>query len=254
MPKISVVIITLNEEHNIGRCIDSVKDVADEVLVVDSFSTDRTKEIVESKGGRFIQHKFEDYVKQHIYADKLATYDHLLMLDADEALTEELASSIKIVKKYWKNDGYFMNRMTSYCGTWIKHSGWYPDKKLRLYDRRKGQWIGKKLHEKFLLVEKSTTGHLKGDMLHYSFYTIEDHILQANKFSSMAASVLIEKGKKIPRYYLIVKPAAKFFRNYFVKLGFLDGIYGFIVCRIAATETFFKYLKAYHQQKSKSEN
>jgi len=251
MPKISVVVITLNEEKNIGRCLDSVKEIADEILVVDSFSNDSTREIVESKGGRFIQHTFEDYVKQHIYADSIATYDHILMLDADEALSEELVQSIKVVKKYWKNDGYFMNRMTNYCGKWIKHSGWYPDKKLRLYDRRKGQWIGKKLHEKFLLVEQSTTGHLKGDIQHYSFYTIEDHILQANNFSTMAASVLIEKGKKIPRYYLIMKPAVRFYRNYFLKLGFLDGVYGYIVCRITATEVYFKYLKAYHGLKSR---
>lgn len=253
MPKLSVVIITLNEEKNLGRCLESIQEVADEILVVDSFSTDKTQEIAERNGARFIQHKFEDYVKQHIYADTIATHDHILMLDADEALTKELIASIKVAKKYWKNDGYFMNRMTNYCGHWIKHSGWYPDKKLRLYDRRKGQWVGEKLHEKFRLVEQSTTGHLKGDIQHYSFYTIEDHILQSNKFSNMAASVLIEKGKRIPSYYLVMKPAVRFFRNYFLKLGFLDGIYGFIVCRITAIDVYFKYLKAYHGLKIRKE-
>lgn len=250
MPKLSVVIITLNEERNIGRCIQSANAVADEILVVDSFSTDRTEEIVKKHGARFIQHKFQDYMDQHQFADENANYDHILTLDADEELSDELIRSIEVVKKYWKCDAYFLNRMTNYCGKWIRHSGWYPDKKLRLYDRKKGKWIGKKVHERFTLVEGSTTGHLNGDIKHYSFYTIEDHILQANKFSSLGADALVEKGKIIPRYYLVMKPMMKFFRNYFIKLGFLDGVYGFIVCRITATETYYKYVKAYHQQHS----
>lgn len=201
MPKLSVVIITLNEEKNIGRCMDSVKSIADEIVVVDSFSTDRTEEIVKSFGARFIQHHFLDYMDQHQFADQSATYDHILTLDADEELSEELISSIHIAKKYWKCDAYFLNRMTNYCGRWIKHSGWYPDKKLRLYDRKKGKWIGRKVHERFTLIEGATTGHLKGDLKHYSFYTIEDHILQANKFSTLSAEALVERGKTIPKYY-----------------------------------------------------
>jgi glycosyltransferase involved in cell wall biosynthesis len=248
MPKISVVVITLNEERNIGRCLESVKNIADEIVVVDSFSTDKTEEISRSYGAVFIRNEFVDYVKQHTFADAQATYDHIVCLDADEALSEELAQSIQIAKKYWKNDGYFMNRLTNYCGKWIRYSGWYPDKKLRLYDRRKGKWIGRKLHERFILTTGSTAGHLKGDLLHYSFYSIESHLKQADKFSTMSAEALLEGGKRIPAYYLYMKPAAKFFRNYFLKMGFLDGIYGYIICRIAATETFWKYLKAYQRQ------
>ncbi len=250
MPKLSVVIITLNEERNIGRCIESALPVADEILVVDSFSTDRTEEIVRSYGARFIQHEFVDYMDQHEFADRNATHDHILTLDADEELSGQLVSSIQTVKKYWKCDAYFLNRMTNYCGKWIKHSGWYPDKKLRLYDRNKGKWVGRKVHERFTLIEGATTGHLKGDLLHYSFYTIEDHILQANKFSTLSAQALAEQGKRIPKYFLIMKPAMKFFRNYVLKLGFMDGIYGFIICRITAMETFQKYVKAYHHQRS----
>lgn len=254
MPKLSVVIITLNEERNIGRCIKSAKAIADEILVVDSFSTDRTEEIVQEHGARFVQHKFVDYMDQHQFADEHATHDHILTLDADEELSEELIQSIQVVKKYWKCDAYFLNRMTNYCGKWIKHSGWYPDKKLRLYDRKKGKWIGKKVHERFTLIEGATTGHINGDIKHYSFYTIEEHILQANKFSSLAADALVEKGKKIPRYYMFMKPLMKFIRNYFLKLGFLDGIYGYTVCKITATETFYKYMKAYHLQQSTGKN
>ncbi|MCB2221460.1 MAG: glycosyltransferase family 2 protein [Bacteroidetes bacterium] len=250
MPSLSVVIITLNEEKNLARCIDSVQEVADEIVIIDSFSTDRTEQIAREKGARFIQHAFEDYVQQHSFADGQATYDHILSLDADEALSSDLAQSIKVAKKYWKSDGYFMNRKTNYCGKWINHSGWYPDKKLRIYDRRKGKWVGQKLHERFTLVTGSTTSHLKGDILHYSYYSIEGHVLQANKFSTMAAAVLIESGTKIPKHYLVIKPLAKFIRNYILKLGFLDGIYGFIICRITATETFYKYVKAYQHIRS----
>jgi glycosyltransferase involved in cell wall biosynthesis len=250
MPSLSVVIITLNEERNLARCIDSVQEVADEIVIVDSFSTDQTELIARKKGARFIQHGFEDYVQQHTFADSQASYDHILSLDADEALSMDLVKSIKVAKKYWKSDGYFMNRKTNYCGKWIHHSGWYPDKKLRIYDRRKGKWVGQKLHERFTLVTGSTTSHLKGDILHYSYYTIEGHILQANKFSTMAAAALIESGAKIPKHYLVMKPLAKFIRNYLLKLGFLDGIYGFIICRITATETFYKYVKAYQHIRS----
>lgn len=250
MPKLSVVIITLNEEKNIGRCLESVKTIADEILVVDSFSTDGTEKIVSKYNARFVQHAFVDYMDQHQFADQTASFDHILTLDADEELSDELIRSIQVVKKYWKCDAYFLNRMTNYCGKWIRHSGWYPDKKLRLYDRKKGKWIGRKVHERFTLIEGASTGHLKGDLKHYSFYTIEEHILQANKFSTLSAEALIENEKKIPRYYLIMKPAMKFFRNYFLKLGFMDGIYGFIICRITATETFYKYVKAYHRQNS----
>jgi glycosyltransferase involved in cell wall biosynthesis len=250
MPKISVVVITLNEEKNIGRCIDSVQEIADEIVVVDSFSTDRTEEICHEMGVRFIQNRFEDYVKQHEFADKQVTNNYILTLDADESLSPELVESIKNVKKYLKNDGYFMNRMTNYCGKWIKHSDWYPDKKLRLYDKTKGKWVGKKVHERFILVEGTSTGFLKGDILHYSFYTIDEHIFQANKFSTLGAQGLYESGKKVSLFRIFFSPTIKFIRNYILKLGFLDGFYGFVICRIAAFETFLKYTKARHYMKS----
>ncbi|GAB4323924.1 MAG: glycosyltransferase family 2 protein [Bacteroidales bacterium] len=250
MPKISCVVITLNEERNLARCLESVREVADEIVVVDSFSTDRTEEIARSFGAKFIQHPFTDYVSQHKFADAQASYDHILTIDADEALSPKLAESIRQVKRYWKADGYMLNRLTNYCGKWIRHSGWYPDKKLRLYDRRKGSWTGLKLHEKFLLKTKCVTGFLPGDLYHYSFYTVEEHLQQAARFGKMAAEALIEKGQKIPRYYLVMKPWAKFIRNYFLKLGFLDGTYGYIICRIAAFETLQKYALAYQAQQS----
>lgn len=250
MPQISVVIITLNEEKNIGRCIDSVKGIADEILVVDSFSSDKTKEIVKSKGARFIQHAFEDYVKQHEYADSEAKFDHILTIDADEEISKPLRDSISGVKKYWKHDAYTMNRMTNYCGHWIKHSGWYPDIKLRLYDRRKGKWVGRKIHERYAMVEGTTRGHLKGDIKHYSFNSISQHVLQANKFTDLTAQAAFESGKKSNWFKILMSPILKFSRGYFFNLGFLDGYYGFVVCRISAYATFLKYTKLMDLQKS----
>ena len=252
MPKLSVVIITLNEENNIGRCIESVQQVADEVVVVDSFSTDNTEKIAKNKGARFFQHPFEDYVKQHEYADQLASYDHILSLDADEALSDELSKSILVAKKYWKNDGYFMNRRTNYCGKWINHSGWYPDKKLRLFDRRKGKWVGRKIHERFTLKEGSTTGHLKGDILHYSFPNITDHVNQANNFTDLTALAAFEAGSRSNGLKIFFNPIFKFIRDYFFNLGILDGYYGFVICQISANATFLKYVKLKQLQKSKS--
>ncbi len=243
MPKISVIIITLNEEENIGRCIDSVKDVADEIVVVDSYSTDKTEEIVKKKKTKFILNKFEDYVKQHEFANKQVSYDHILTLDADEALSDELKESIINAKKYWKHDGYSMNRKTNYCGKWINHSGWYPDIKLRLYDRRKGKWTGEKIHEKFSLMEGCTKGRLKGDILHYSFNSITQHVNQANKFTDLTAQAAYENGKKSTNFKIFFNPIVKFIRDYFINLGFLDGYYGFIICQISANATFLKYVK-----------
>ncbi|OQX80975.1 MAG: glycosyl transferase [Bacteroidetes bacterium 4484_249] len=250
MPKISVVIITLNEEANIGRCIDSVEDVADEIVVVDSYSTDKTEEIAKTKGAKFILNKFEDYVKQHEFANTQASYDLILSLDADEALSDDLRESIINVKKYWKHDGYSMNRKTNYCGKWINHSGWYPDIKLRLYDRRKGKWTGQKIHERFSLFEGSTKGHMKGDLLHYSFNSITQHVNQANKFTDLTAQAAFENGKKSSMFKIIFNPVLKFIRDYFFNLGFLDGYYGFVVCQISANATFLKYVKLKQLNKS----
>ncbi len=243
MPKISVVIITLNEEKNIGLCIDSVAGIADEIIVVDSFSSDKTEEIVTNKGVKLIKHGFEDYVKQHEFADQQASYDHILTIDADERLSAELSESISQVKKYWNNDGYSMNRMTNYCGTWIKHSGWYPDLKLRLYDRRKGKWTGYKIHERFTLIEGCSKGYLKGDILHYSFHSLTQHITQANKFTDLTALAAYENGKRSNNFKILINPLFKFIRDYFFHFGFLDGFYGFVICSISAHATFLKYAK-----------
>lgn len=244
MPEISVVIITYNEEKNISRCIDSVKDVADEIVVLDSFSSDATKEICLAKGVSFYEHAFDGHIQQKNRAVTYAKYPHILSLDADEALDERLKKSIIKVKNNWEKDGYYMNRLTNYCGHWVKYCNWYPDKKLRLWDSRKGEWRGINPHDKYeLFVGDKNTGYLKGDILHYSYYSVGDHYKQVDYFTSIAAKAYFEKGKKASYFKLLVNPIAKFIDHYVLHFGFLDGRAGFLISKISAYATYLKYKK-----------
>ena len=239
--QISAVIITFNEARNIGRCLDSLAGVADEVVILDSFSTDDTEKICRERGARFEQHAFDTFFAQKNRALGLASFHHVLSLDADEALSEPLRQSILSVKANWQSDGCEMNRLTNYCGQWIRHSGWYPDRKLRLFDRRKGRWASKHPHEYVEMAPGSTVGRLSGDLLHYSYYTVNEHIERTRKYAEMAARTLYAAGKRSSWLQVIFSPAFKFFRNYVLKLGFLDGRAGWTICKIAAWETYLKY-------------
>jgi glycosyltransferase involved in cell wall biosynthesis len=243
MPNISVVIITFNEERNIGRCLESVKDIADDIVIVDSFSTDNTAEICKSYGARFIQHAFEGHIEQKNWAIPHAKYPHILSLDADEVLSDELKKSILEVKADWKFDGYYFNRLTNYCGKWIRHSSWYPSRKLRLWDSRKGKWGGTNPHDRFILDRKATRKFLNGDLLHFSYYSIHEHIQQINKFSDIVAISYHKEGRHAPLFNIIFNPMWRLFRDYVIKLGFLDGFYGLIISVNSAHETFLKYTK-----------
>lgn len=250
MIKLSVVIITNNEERNIGRCLESVHTIADEIVVVDSFSADKTQEICAQYGVRFSQHEFEGHIQQKNYAASLAQNDWVLSLDADEALSPELQNAIKAILNATPKagvTGYKMNRLTNYCGHWVKHCGWYPDTKLRLFNRHKGAWGGVNPHDKY-----ETTGeveHLKGDILHYSFYTVEEHYKQTRYFSAIAAKAHFDRGKRAYWFNLIVNPAVKFIRDYIIKLGFLDGATGFTISRIQAWGNYLKYKQIWELSK-----
>lgn len=239
--QLSAVIITFNEERNIGRCLDSLAGVADEVVVIDSYSTDRTEQICREKGARFVQHLFSGHIEQKNYALGQATYPYVLSLDADEALSDPLRASILAVKSDWQADAWAMNRLTNYCGQWIRHSGWYPDRKVRLFDRRLGQWGGTNPHDKVEMRPGSTSGRLHGDLLHYSYYSVEEHYARARKYAAIAAQAMYARGRRGSRMRVAFSPAFKFVRNYFFRLGFLDGQAGWTICRIAALETFWKY-------------
>lgn len=243
MIELSVVIITFNEERNIEKCILSLKDTADDIVVVDSFSTDKTEEICNKHKIRFIKHAFEGHIQQKNWAISQAKFPHVLSLDADEILSDELKKSIAEVKKNWQHDGYSFNRLTNYCGSWIRHCGWYPDVKLRLWDSRKGSWTGENPHDCYVLQPGSTQKHIAGDLFHYSYYSIADHITQVNKFTDIAAKELFRKGRKSYITDIILRPVWKFKRDYIFKLGFLDGYNGFVICMISAHAAFLKYAK-----------
>ena len=251
MTKISAVIITLNEERNIKRCLQSLDGVADEILVLDSFSSDKTGEICKEYNVRFLQHKFDGHIQQKNRAMDLAENDWVLSLDADEALDNTLRAEIMKVKNNLTADGYKFNRMTNYCGRFIKHSGWYPDTKLRLWNRKKGRWGGDNPHDKVIMNEGTKIVHLKGDLLHYSYYTVEEHIKQNEYFATIGAEVLFSKGKSSSFFKAVYKSLWMFYRNYFLKAGFLDGDAGFTVCRLTAAGTFSKYIKLRDLNKKK---
>jgi glycosyltransferase involved in cell wall biosynthesis len=242
--QLSAVIITYNEERNIARCLDSLKDLADEIVVVDSYSTDATVAICSSSGAKVFQSKFEGHIQQKNYAVEKASFAYILSLDADEVLSEELRRSIAAAKSAWNYDGYEMNRLTNYCGSWIKHGGWYPDRKLRLFDKRKGKWTGVNPHDRYTLNDaQAPVGELSGDILHYSYYSISDHLKQVDYFTEISARVLFEQRRKVSLARLIIAPGFRFFRDYVLKFGFLDGYNGFVVCKISSYAVFLKYAK-----------
>lgn len=239
--KISAVIITYNEERNIGRCLDSLSGAADDIVVVDSYSTDRTETICREKGARFVQHPFEGHIEQKNYALICARHDYVLSLDADEALSDTLRDSILALKSGDALPPGAMNRLTNYCGRWIRHSGWYPDRKLRLFDRRLGHWGGTNPHDRVVLTAAVQPVFLKGDLLHYSYYTVEEHYARARKYADIAARAMYARGKRGAWWRMWLSPVVKFVRNYVLRLGVLDGRAGWTICRIAALETHWKY-------------
>ncbi|WP_266203983.1 glycosyltransferase family 2 protein [Pontibacter kalidii] len=243
--KLSVVVITFNEERNIARCLESVKNVADEIVVVDSFSTDRTREISLRYGAKFMEHPFEGHIEQKNYALTQASYPHVLSLDADEALTSELEQAVLAAKNNWQADAYGMNRLTNYCGKWIHHSGWYPDTKVRLFDRSKAVWGGENPHDKIILSKGATLQHLRGDLLHYSYYSVSQHLGQINKFTDASSKAMARDGKTVSLPMVILKPLFRFFRAYVLKRGFLDGPEGFIISVSSAVSVYYKYVKLY---------
>mgnify|MGYP001106014654 FL=1 len=247
--KISAVILTLNEERDIERCITSLDGVADDVIVVDSFSTDKTEEMCARLGARFVKHAFEGYGAQKNWAVRQALHPVVLSLDADEALSEGLRESILEAKRRWSADAYSFNRLTNYCGKWIRHCGWYPDVKLRLWDTAKGEWSDDAVHERVRLKDGARSRHLSGDLLHFGFRTISEHVEQVNAFSEMKAAAKRAEGRRTNLGCVLAYPIARFVKGYVLKAGFLDGRHGLYVCAISAVSTFLTYAKLFELQR-----
>jgi len=242
MDKLSAVIITYNEERNIGKCLDSVKNIADEIVVVDSYSSDKTEEICKSYGVRFFQRVWDNYSAQKNYANSLASFDYVLSIDADEVLSEELEKSIVYQKQVGFEGYYTVNRVNNYLGKKIYHCGWYPDKKIRIWSRVDGFWTGV-IHEKIEFKIRVKACQLNGDLIHNSYTGIENHLQITNKYTTLIAQEYFKKDKKSSSFKLVFSPIFGFFRDYIFKQGFRDGWRGVIICMIAAYSTFLKYAK-----------
>jgi len=240
--RITATIVTLNEERNIARTIESLR-CADEVVVVDSGSTDQTCEIAVRLGARVIEEPWRGYAGQKNFAAEAAENEWILSIDADESITEELEAEILTLKKDGvRFDGYSFPRLAQYLGRWIRHSGWYPDRKVRLYDRRKAEWVGEYVHESVWV--NGTVGELQGNLLHYTCASLSEHLRTLDRYTSLAARELAAQGKSVTVRRLTVDPAWTFFRTYVLQRGFLDGRQGLAIAWMAALYTFLKYAKA----------
>ena len=244
MAKISVVIITHNEERYIGKCIDSVVPVADEILVVDSYSTDRTKSICEERGVRFIEHPFRSHIDQKNYAAGQSTYDHVLSLDADEYLSDELIHSILQIKQSWPRSAYRMNRLSKYGSRWIHHGNWYPDAKIRLWDKSIGTWGGENPHDKVILKSGTKVFNLKGNLLHQAYRNSSEAIEKIQRYSEIFARENAgRKSSSVPKIFLHSMFA--FFKSFVLKRGFMDGFEGLMISMAVSNHVFYKYSKLY---------
>lgn len=243
MDTISAVIITHNEERNIGRCLESLRGVADEVIVVDSGSTDATEAICVAADARFVRHDWEGYSGQKNYANGLASHPWLLSIDADEALSPQLRESILRLKEKGFDAAtvYSMNRLTNYCGRWIRHCGWYPDACVRLWHTGVATWDGL-VHEELRYSTNVRHAKVEGDLWHYSYYTVDEHARRTVKYATMAGEKAYGQGRRF-RGSIGAKTAWTFIRNYIFRLGFLDGKTGFLVCKMSAFYTLIKYAK-----------
>jgi glycosyltransferase involved in cell wall biosynthesis len=243
--KLSAVIITFNEEKNIQRCIEAALPVADEIVVVDSFSTDKTPQLASNyEKVKFIQTQWEGYSKTKNFANQQASHHYILSLDADEFISPQLRDSILTEKEYGFTGTYSFNRLTNYCGQFVKHCGWYPDEKIRIFPKNKALWEGDFVHETLRVTDSSLKNkHLKGDLLHYSYYTISEHLQRIEKYAQLHAQKMKSEGKKFSAIKEWGSPAAKFIKTYFLQLGFLDGKAGWNISRLSAKAVYLKYNK-----------
>jgi len=248
MPKISACIISLNEEKNIEACIRSLQAVADEIVIVDSLSTDKTLEIAKKYTDKIIHQAFLGHVEQKSLAVSEASYDWILSLDCDEQLDEQLAENILALKDSLDDaDAYCMARKTFYIYRWLNHC-WYPDKKVRLFNRKTAKWGGTNPHDK-VEVAGNHIVMLKGDILHYSFNSISEHIRTLDSFTEIGAREILRKGKRVSLASPFTHGFWTFFRLYFLRRGFMDGFAGIVVGILSGVHAFVKYSKVIMMRK-----
>jgi (heptosyl)LPS beta-1,4-glucosyltransferase len=240
MSGFSIVIITKNEEKNLERCLKSVEGLTDDIVVFDSGSTDNTEAVAKSYHANFFTYEFKDFSDQKNRANKAAKYDWILSLDADEAFSEELKSSFLDTRSKNKNAVLSMNRLTYYCGHWVRYCGWYPDWKIRFFNRKSMQWEGS-IHEKLVSENAFEEIRLSGHLLHYSYHTTEDHHKQARRFTELKAQRMKAKGNTDNFLLSFLSGVWKFFQIFILKKGFCDGKAGWHIAAISAKYAMMRY-------------
>jgi (heptosyl)LPS beta-1,4-glucosyltransferase len=240
MTAISAVIITYNEAENIEACINALRPVVEEVLIVDSGSTDQTIAIAHDLGARVIKTQWQGYAATKNYGNSLAASDWILSIDADEVVSEELRKSLHALTLS-EDKVYALDRLTNFCGQWIKHSGWYPEWKPRLFNRKISQWKGDYVHEKLVHQVAITEERIQGKLYHYSYKSLDDHWARTERYAKLSAQEMYTNGKRASFIKLWVSPIARFFRTFFLKAGFLDGKNGWIISIRNAKLVHLKY-------------
>jgi glycosyltransferase involved in cell wall biosynthesis len=243
MEKLSAVIITYNEEEHLQTCLTSLKDVADEIVVLDSFSTDKTKEICLDAGVRFHEHIFDGYVKQKNRALKLAQYDLVLSLDGDEALSSEANNKILQIKENRSADAYLFNRKNNYCGKWMEFTSLYPDRKIRLFDKAKALWDGYDPHDHIKILDEAIVIKTESDILHWVYKSKEDHMEKAEKFATIASQSYFDRSKKSYPSQKYLHALWRFLYEYIIRAGILEGKLGLQFSLISSSYVFKKYSK-----------
>jgi len=240
---LSVVIIAQDEEDHIVACLESAACAA-ELVVVDGGSTDRTVELAREMGAVVVERPFDGFIEQKNAAIDAARFNWILSLDADERLSPELIVAVTALFQNGAEPplpGYFMPLLSFHLGRWIHHGGWYPDRKLRLIDRRRGRWGGRKVHEKIVL--DGEAGLLEGDIHHYPYRDMQHHLTKMDTYTTMAAEILLEEGRSLPLVRLMVQPPLQFLKSYVLRRGFLDGRAGFILALLHARYEFLRMRK-----------
>ncbi len=239
-PKISVVLITLNEAENLQRSLPPLAQVTDDIVVVDSGSNDGTVELCNRYGATVVERKWEGYANAKNFGNSLARHQWVLSVDADEVLSDDLVQTIKTLVLE-EGSVYALDRITNYCGTWIRHSGWYPDWKVRLFDKSVVEWSGDYVHERLIFPDGTTVQRLKGKLYHWSYTSPEDHLRRMEQYARLSAQELFANGKRVSPVLRWLSPFARFIRTYIVKAGLLDGKEGWTISVRNAQMVRMKY-------------
>ncbi len=228
MSNISAVVITRNEERNIARCLEALSQVCADIVVVDAFSTDRTPDICRRFGVRLFQKDWENYSANKNFGNEQARCDWVLSVDADEVLSPELIATLQSLKPQ-PGCVYALDRLNNYCGVWVRHSGWYPNWKVRLFERRRVRWVGAYVHERLERPPGTRVVKLHGKLWHYTYATPAEHDARIEHYARLSALQLYERGCRPGFWKRQLAPAARFLRTFLWKRGFLDGRVGWLL-------------------------